>query len=577
MRRSMMRIANVIAKKQGCEALVTGESLAQVASQTVKALQCTDAAQDLPILRPLIGMDKTEIIETSRHINTFETSILPYEDCCTIFTPPHPKIRPELDEILEAEAGDAGPGRSWKPRLPRTPSASGSGSPTTWILWGETMTAEIISVGTELLLGNILNTNAQYLSRELADLGITVQRESTIGDNHGRLADFVNEAKSRCDLLVFTGGLGPTADDLTKETVAACFGDELAFDEAEWEKITRFFARSGRETTPNNRKQAMVPTKGHKIINNHGTAPGAWFEQEGHCAVLMPGVPHEMKAMWTESVRPLLLARQNCTLHSVTLRVLGGESNIEYRVKHLLENANPTAAIYCKTGECEIRITARASSEEDGEKMCRAYATKFYDLLGDAVYDEDVAGLEETVVRTLKEQGLTLSTAESCTGGMIAQRVTSVSGSSEVFGYGFVTYWEQAKTRLVGVEPEVIAKYNVVSAPVAARMALGAAAASGSDIAVSVTGVAGPTGGDEVRPVGTVYLGAARGDTVYVQKLFVSRPDRALVRARAAQAALALALRLAQGKVPAHTKPLAASEQHSAAALDALNEAFLAE
>ena len=439
------------------------------------------------------------------------------------------------------------------------------------------MTAEIISVGTELLLGNILNTNAQYLSRELAALGITVRRQSTIGDNHGRLADFVNDAKQRCDLLVFTGGLGPTADDLTKETVAACFGDTLTFDPDEWQKIVDFFTRTGRETTPNNRKQAMVPTHGHKVVNHHGTAPGAWFEQDGHCAVLMPGVPHEMKAMWTESVRPLLLARQNCTLHSVTLRVLGGESNIEYRVKHLLENANPTAAIYCKTGECEIRITARASSEEDGEKMCRAYATKFYDLLGDAVYDEDVAGLEETVVRTLKEQGLTLSTAESCTGGMIAQRVTSVSGSSEVFGYGFVTYWEQAKTRLVGVEPEVIAKYNVVSAPVAARMALGAAAASGSDIAVSVTGVAGPTGGDEVRPVGTVYLGAARGDTVYVQKLFVSRPDRALVRARAAQAALALALRLAQGKVPAHTKPLAASEQHSAAALDALNEAFLAE
>ena len=169
------------------------------------------------------------------------------------------------------------------------------------------MTAEIISVGTELLLGNILNTNAQYLSRELADLGITVQRESTIGDNHDRLADFVNEAKSRCDLLIFTGGLGPTADDLTKETVAACFGDELVFDASEWEKITGYFARTGRETTPNNRKQAMVPVRGHKIINNHGTAPGAWFEQDGHCAVLMPGVPHEMKAMWEESVRPLLL------------------------------------------------------------------------------------------------------------------------------------------------------------------------------------------------------------------------------------------------------------------------------
>ena len=437
------------------------------------------------------------------------------------------------------------------------------------------MTAEIISVGTELLLGNILNTNAQYLSRELADLGITVQRESTIGDNQGRLADFVNEAKSRCDLLVFTGGLGPTADDLTKETVAACYCDTLAFDESEWEKITSFFARSGRKTTPNNRKQAMVPVNGHKIINNHGTAPGAWFEQDGHCAVLMPGVPSEMKAMWTESVRPLLMERQNCTLHSVTLRVLGGESDLEYRVRDLLENANPTAAIYCKTGECEIRITARAASDQDGEKMCREYAKKFYDLLGDAVYDEDVAGLEETLVRTLKEKGLTVSTAESCTGGMIAQRITSVSGSSEVFGYGFVTYWEAAKAKLVGVEPGVIAKYNVVSAPVAAQMALGAAQVSGADIGISVTGVAGPTGGDALRPVGTVYLGAARGETVYLKKLFVSRPDRALVRARAAQAALELALRLAQDKVPAGTEPLARNDQHNAEALDRLNEVFL--
>ena len=437
------------------------------------------------------------------------------------------------------------------------------------------MTAEIISVGTELLLGNILNTNAQYLSQELAALGITVQRESTIGDNHGRLADFVNEAKQRCDLLVFTGGLGPTADDLTKETVAACFGDTLAFDEAEWEKITGFFARSHRETTPNNRKQAMVPVHGHKIVNDHGTAPGAWFEQDGHCAVLMPGVPHEMKAMWCEQVRPLLLARQNCTLHSLTLRVLGGESDLEYRVRPLLENQNPTAAIYCKTGECEIRITARAETDAEAEKMCRAYATKFYDLLGDAVYDEDVTGLEETVVHTLKKKGLTIATAESCTGGLIAQRLTAVSGSSEVFGFGFVTYWEQAKTKMVGVDPAVIARYNVVSAPVAAQMALGAAEAAGADIAVSVTGLAGPSGGDAVRPVGTVYLGAARGGTVYVKKLYVSRPGRALVRARAAQAALEMALRLAEDKVLAGTKALAKSAQHDAAALTALDDFFL--
>ena len=409
------------------------------------------------------------------------------------------------------------------------------------------MTAEIISVGTELLLGNILNTNAQYLSRELAALGITVRRQSTIGDNHGRLADFVNEAKQRCDLLVFTGGLGPTADDLTKETVAACFGDTLTFDPEEWQKIVDFFTRTGRETTPNNRKQAMVPVHGHKVVNHHGTAPGAWFEQDGRCAVLMPGVPHEMKAMWEESVRPLL------------------------------ENPNPTAAIYCKTGECEIRITARAQNDAEAQTMCRAYAKKFYDLLGDAVYDEDVAGLEETVVHTLQANGLTIATAESCTGGMIAQRLTNVSGASEVFGYGFVTYWEQAKAKLVGVDPAVIAQYNVVSAPVAAQMALGAAKAAGADIAVSVTGLAGPGGGDAVRPVGTVYLGAARGDRVYVKKLFVSRPGRALIRARAAQTALELALRLAQGKTPAGTQVLAESAQHDPAALTALDETLRAE
>lgn len=439
------------------------------------------------------------------------------------------------------------------------------------------MTAEIISVGTELLLGSILNTNAQYLSRELADLGITVQRQSTVGDNHERLAEWVNSAKSRCDLLVFTGGLGPTADDLTKETVAACYGDTLTFDPSEWEKITRYFAGLGRQTTPNNRKQAMVPVKGKKIPNNHGTAPGAWFEQDGKCAVLMPGVPHEMKAMWTGQVRPMLLERQQCTLHSLTLRVLGGESDIEYRVRPLLENANPTAAIYCKTGECEIRITARAASDEDGAEKCRAYARKFYNLLGDAVYDEDVAGLEETVVRTLREKGLTISTAESCTGGLIAQRLTSVSGSSEVFGYGFVTYWAEAKAKLVGVDPAAIEQYNVVSAPVAAQMAAGALEASGADIALSVTGIAGPTGADEVRPVGTVYLGAARGETVYLKKIRVSRPERAIVRARAAQAALELGLRLAQGKIPAGTRALPRAACRESAALEALDAAFLSE
>lgn len=187
------------------------------------------------------------------------------------------------------------------------------------------MTAEIICVGTELLLGDIVNTNAQFLSRELAELGISVLHQHVIGDNPERLQELVCQASRRSDLLVFSGGLGPTEDDLTKETVARAFGDTLHFDEEEWQKILAFFARTNRKPTPNNRKQAMVPTRGHKIINDHGTAPGAWFEDaQGHCAVLMPGVPREMKAMWTEQVRPALQKRQNCTIHSRTLRVLGG-------------------------------------------------------------------------------------------------------------------------------------------------------------------------------------------------------------------------------------------------------------
>ena len=411
------------------------------------------------------------------------------------------------------------------------------------------MTAEIISVGTELLLGNILNTNAQYLSRELASLGITVQRQSTVGDNHDRLAEWVQSAKARCDLLVFTGGLGPTADDLTKETVAACYGDSLVFDEEEWAKITSFFTRMGRRTTPNNRKQAMVPLHGEKIPNAHGTAPGAWFEQDGRCAVLMPGVPAEMRAMWTEQVRPRLLARQNCTLYSLTLRVLGGES--------------------------EIRITARAATEAAGEEMCRAYATKFYDILGDAVYDEDVPGLAWTLVRLLKRQKRTLAAAESCTGGLIARQITDVPGASEVFGFGFVTYWEQAKTRLLGVDPGVIAQYNVVSAPVAAQMAHGARQAAGADYAVAVTGLAGPDGGDDVRPVGTVYIAGAAGDGLWVRKFHYLRPDREVIRARAAHAALELALRLAQGKAPAGACRLADSQWDDPAALAALDAALV--
>ena len=412
------------------------------------------------------------------------------------------------------------------------------------------MTAEIISVGTELLLGNILNTNAQYLSRELAALGITVQRESTIGDNHSRLADFVNEAKQRCDLLVFTGGLGPTADDLTKETVASCYGDTLAFDAEEWDKIVAYFTRTGRTVTPNNRKQAMVPTKGHKLPNAHGTAPGAWFEDDGCIAVLMPGVPREMKAMWAEDIRPVLLQRQNCTIHSKTLRVLGGESSIASKVSPLFASENPTAAIYCKTGESEIRVTARAATEAEAETACDARIAEFRKILGPNAYDVDVPGLEYTVVHLLQQKGLHAATAESCTGGLVAEKITNVPGSSEVFGYGFVTYAEAAKQKLLGVDAAVIEKYNVVSGPVAAAMAFGAARESGAELAVGITGLAGPGGALPGKPVGTVYLAGAdtRTDTGYLMRLTLGGyQDRQIIRTRAALYALDMLRRMALG------------------------------
>ena len=413
------------------------------------------------------------------------------------------------------------------------------------------MTAEIICVGTELLLGDIVNTNAQFLSRELAELGISVLHEHVIGDNPERLRELVCQARSRSDLLVFSGGLGPTEDDLTKETVAEAFGDTLHFDETEWQKIVDFFARTHRTPTPNNRKQAMVPTQGHKIPNAHGTAPGAWFEDaQGHCAVLMPGVPREMKAMWAEQIRPALQQRQNCTIHSRTMRVLGGESSIASKVAPLFDSTNPTAAIYCKTGESEIRVTAREATAEAAEAACNAYLDKFRAILGDAAYDVDVPALEYTVVRVLRERGLHAATAESCTGGMIAERLTNVPGSSEVFGFGFVTYAEAAKQKLLGVDPALIETYNVVSGPVAVAMAFGAAKVSGAELAVGITGIAGPGGALPGKPVGTVYLAGAdtrTGQGWLLRLTLGGYHDRGIIRTRAALYALDLLRRMALG------------------------------
>ena len=412
------------------------------------------------------------------------------------------------------------------------------------------MEAEIIAVGTELLLGDILNTNAQFLSRELAALGITVHFQTVVGDNPARLESVVRQARGRSDLLVFSGGLGPTEDDLTKQTVARAFGDTLRFDEAELEKIRAFFTAWGRTMPENNKKQAMVPTHGRKIPNANGTAPGMIFEDQaapGKYAVLLPGPPKELQPMFLNSVKPWLAAMSDSVLHSVTLRVTGvGESHLESRIGHLLENANPTAAVYAKTAEVVIRITAKAASEDEARRVCLDYAKHFYDILGDCVYAMDADSLEEVVVKELAARGLTVATAESCTGGMLSQRITAVPGASGVFAYGACTYANDIKEKMLGVRHETLEAYGAVSPETAAEMARGVRKAAGADFGVGITGIAGPGGGTPEKPVGLVYLAACSADTVYVQKLVITGRTREVVRLSSTQHALEMVRRLAQ-------------------------------
>ena len=410
------------------------------------------------------------------------------------------------------------------------------------------MTAEIICVGTELLLGDILNTNAQFLSQELAQLGINVHFQCVVGDNPARLHEVITTAYARSDLLVFSGGLGPTEDDLTKQTVADAFGDTLRFDAEELEKIEKFFANWGRTMPANNRKQAMVPTNGRKIPNENGTAPGAIFENGGKVAVLLPGPPREMQPMFLTQVKPWLAAMNSSVLHSLTLRVCGvGESHLEEMIGHLLQGANPTAALYAKTAEVIIRITASAPTEKEAKAMCHAYAQQFYAVLGNNIYGEDIGSIEEAIIPLLQKKGQTAATAESCTGGMVSMRLTNVPGASEVFGYGVCTYANAAKMQLLGVQPQTLEKYGAVSEQTAAEMAFGVMQLAHSDYGLAITGIAGPGGGTPDKPVGTVYMALCNAHTVAVQRVAITNRPRDSVRSFAAQYALDMLRRMVQG------------------------------
>lgn len=385
------------------------------------------------------------------------------------------------------------------------------------------MNAEIISVGTELLLGQILNTDARFISEQLASAGINLFYTTVVGDNANRLKEAAKQAFARAELVIFTGGLGPTGDDLTKETVSEYFGLKTVCDEYSLNKIKAFFDKINVPMTENNVKQAYMP-KGAEVIENfNGTAPGCIIEKDGKTAVLIPGPPSEAEPMFKNQIMPYLLKKSGTTIVSKTVKTFGiGESALEDKVKDLMQSGNPTLAPYAKTGEAELRITAKSETAEEAERLISDMLKKVEMRIGGYIYGYDDETLNSAVYKYLKNNGLTLATAESCTGGLLADSIVKIPGSSGVFGYGVVTYANEAKMKLLGVKAETLEKHGAVSPQTAAEMAEGVRKLSGSSIGASTTGIAGPDGGTEEKPVGLVYIAVAYENGTYVKKLNLS-------------------------------------------------------
>ena len=383
------------------------------------------------------------------------------------------------------------------------------------------MVVELISVGTELLMGNIVNTNAAYLAKRCADLGGICYHQSVVGDNPVRLKETMEQALGRADVVILTGGLGPTQDDLTKQTAAELFDRTLYMDEDICDHLRNYFARKGKECMENNFRQAMIPA-GAKILYNHnGTAPGIYlFDEEKHM-FLLPGPPFEMKPMFEEYVADCLASISGEVIHSDVIKICGvAESTAEMMVKDLIDTqTNPTIATYAKAVELQFRISAKANTHEEAQKLNAPIVQEIVNRFGDAVYSlSDETELEDAVVQLCKDRGYQITFAESCTGGLLSARLVSVSGASKVYGRGYVTYANEAKVEELGVSPETLKAFGAVSEETAREMALGALKAAGADVAVSVTGIAGPDGGTKEKPVGLVYIGCAVKEKVWVRK-----------------------------------------------------------
>ncbi|MDE6749839.1 MAG: competence/damage-inducible protein A [Lachnospiraceae bacterium] len=371
------------------------------------------------------------------------------------------------------------------------------------------MVVEIISVGTEILLGNIVNTNAAYLAEKCAGLGLSCYYQDVVGDNEERLAGVINTALSRADILLLSGGLGPTQDDLTKETAAKALGKNLYLHEPSKEAITAFFKNRGLEITENNWKQAMVPEDSIVVDNPNGTAPGIIMKENGKHVILMPGPPNEMIPMFDNSIMPYLSELEPGIIYSQTVKICGvGESKAESMVEDLInEQSNPTIATYAKTGEVHLRVTARSEDEKEAKKMVKPIVKELKGRFGNHIYttQEDVT-LEKAVVDLLVANHLTITTVESCTGGMLAARLINVPGVSEIFKTGYITYSNKSKRRVLGIKKPLLEKHGAVSSEVAKDMAKRSALFAKADVSVGITGIAGPDGGSEEKPVGLVYI-----------------------------------------------------------------------
>ena len=410
-------------------------------------------------------------------------------------------------------------------------------------------TAEILCVGTELLLGEVVNTNAAYISKKLADFGVSVYHHTVVGDNPERLANALDLALSRSDLVVTSGGLGPTCDDLTKETVAKSLGLGMHTDKSVLESIENFFASRGKgisTMTKNNLKQAEIPDGGIAVPNPNGTAPGIIIQKGEKTVIMLPGPPRELCPLMDGAISDFLRKNTESILVSHNLHIIGmGESAVEETLRDLMLSAeNPTLAPYAGDGEMRLRITAKARNEEEGEQLCQqmiaqVMATK----VGEFVYGIDVGSTEKAVIAALAEKGLTISTAESCTGGLIAKRITDVSGASAVFMGSCVTYANEAKVKLVGVNEDTLRRYGAVSEQTAAEMARGVRQALGTDVGISTTGIAGPGGGTPEKPVGTIFVGIStkNGESITQLRLSPMR-SRDYLRMCTAGNALSLAL-----------------------------------